>query len=384
MQFIMNKSTLCNHDKMIVSKYLNEYYFKMFVNNFKLNNLYFTSYNYININLSQNYTICNLKSKIDKATYLLPNLKEIIININIDSNRWTHDEYINKIYDLILKIKSIINSKYKLKIQFNRSNILISQTHGYTFNDINNNMNKYILLMELANTTKFYLILYHLENIVKMYDKLNYLTNLKFVFYGYIWVGFNESEIINNAINSKLNNNILYLFNYLGDSKLHLYKVSELNNFNIKFDGFKMYRFCKNHDNNENEKDISINDTYLNKVRLSKLIYTIIKFKNSNQRLINFSDDDISLNNQINNFNITHTDDGFIIRKLYYNIMCYKYGVKNIYSGMVDSNILINKIDEINYKINLKTAISFSKLHKLEISYYTWSILMDDIENINH
>ena len=286
-------SKLCNHDKMIVSKYLNEYYFNIFINNFKLNSLYFTSFNCININLNQHYTLLNLKFKIDKVIYLLPNLKEIIININIDSNKWTHDDYINKIYDLILKFKSIINSKYNLKIQFNKSNILIFQTHGYTFNDINNDINKYILIMELANTTKFYLILYHLENIVKTYDKLNYLTNLKFVFYAYIWVGFNELEIIHNVIDLELNDKILYLFNYLGESKIHLYKRSELNNFNIKFNGCEIFRYWMNCDNNENELDISINNSYLYQITLSKLIYNIIKFKNSNQRLINFSDDDI-------------------------------------------------------------------------------------------
>ena len=159
----MSKSCkLCNNEKMIISKYLPSYTFKTFVNAFNLKNMYFTSYNYITINGIQKYNFECIKYKIDKLISEFPNLKEIIINVNLlISSINLESKIIFNLFKLYNKLNIEFNiQKLKFKFKFNYEKISISY---YYFNSVSNKdiefFNELLKIIKISETTNFYLFI---------------------------------------------------------------------------------------------------------------------------------------------------------------------------------------------------------------------------------
>jgi len=319
---------LSKHEKMIVSKYLDNSTFKCFINKFNLNDMYFSSFNYVFFNLNQHYTVLNIKNKIDNTIKNFPNLKEIVIGINIDKFCNLHFRKIsNNVYNFIQKVEKIKND-YDLNIiyQFNYNKILydIGNTEiNYLLNFINN-----------FKSTIFYLVFHNINLLNKYINDFKNFKNVKFIF---------ETRNFNEILQTS-NLNIYYNYdfiheNYKDTSKTRFYTYNDIiNNGYIQNNYVKFIK--PNYETTFKNTGSYYN--YLSDIeKYSKIIYQNIKFKSTFKNFINFTDNDNALNEELH------------LHKNYYYInqfiKLYKYGVKNIYSKLINFDVIYNHLILLDY-----------------------------------
>jgi len=363
----MNLIKLPINEKMIVSKYLNKYDFEKFVNTFKLNNMYFTSFNCINLNLCQKYNIDNILFKYNQLIKLLPNLNEIQLNINLTNSYLYFDDDLIKLYNFIKNIQNKLNKNVLLKFNFK------SKIYSYVRDSIldlhtETILKKYLEIVKLSKSNLFYLIISKI-NIINYINKnydLNKIPNLKIMLY------INNINIINLKYIPNLyysytlysNNRYIIIFTYDELKKyITTYKNGEINYIYDKY------------------KNTFISNKYIhlfgNIVKIP-LIYQIIKFKNN--PLYN---DYISKINEIYNINnnkILQHQTKFILKYIVSMINIYLY---NIYNPEMNFEQIHNKL-QINTIVN-RHIIIFKPLIKFNLTeYHNYVALITDIKRLKN
>ena len=348
----MTISILDNNSKMITSKYIYGKYFTNFVKAFKLQDYYFTTFNYIIINtFSHDYKLCISNSAIErikKTLQLFPNLNEIVLNFVSPSNIIDYKLKVFKYYydkfkeNIKIKI-NIISQSYK---PYKEVYVILKSEDEYIFKNIfEPNVKQKVYLMPTDINTY--------EDMLKFKD-----YNLIYELHG---LAIDETEeIVNIFKNLKLN--IKYGINFEYDLKL--------NNIN----DIKKYCFI------QNNHILGIKTCYKNKIEYIehfKDYYDLFKLKNTN---LNYLREYITnIDGLINNIDkICYSGLQFY---LYIIRMC-KYGVKNIYiEGPIEYDIMYNKLCLYNY-INNINAIVWLKCKKINIkAYHNYKKLFKEIEN---
>jgi len=154
MSYKFNKNEL-----IIISKYIEhddyENYFKIFPN---INELYHSTFNYINLNIyDYNYTY-NYIIKHKSILNIFPNVKTIIINFNF---KYTYYHNIN-LLKLIIKVFNLFNNLYKgkfIKIIINNEKLIFSyrtpKDKTIKYLDI---INELIKNNQMSDNFKFYML----------------------------------------------------------------------------------------------------------------------------------------------------------------------------------------------------------------------------------
>ena len=366
---IFKPSILPINEKMIVSKYLNNYDFKTFINSFNLNNMYFTSYNYITSNLFQNYTQENIYYMYNKAINDISNLKEIIIKIKLDSSLLyltNNNNFIERIFKII-KYCNINNIKKSLYIVFNKSKLYIN-CYKYDMINYKQMIEKYIIIAKLSKSTTFYFITRN-TNFIK--DNLNNnFKNISFIYYVPKYGDINKIPKLDN---------IYYCIYYNNLTKNILYTYRQFKNYTYKYKNKFKYIYDKN-----KNRFIHINyDDLLNNVKKIPLIYEIIKNINVNNNdkfyYLNNINKLFQLNkNRIFEYNI------ITLNRIIQLMNVYKYILK--YNKNIDIDIkMINKKLKDNFYIDVsETSIIFSQLYKLKINrFMEWYDMLYEIKHLN-
>jgi len=349
-------SKLDNNSKMIVSKYLIGKNFTDYVKTFNLYDYYYTTFNYITIDLIHscynkssisNLVIKRIKQHLNKFS----NLNEIVLNIVEDLENSNTNDVLNEARYYYNKFKDTFKN-----IKFN---IL---TKNYTpYKEI------YIEGIDDDN-----------EEFFKNIFEPNVKQKVYIYFYG-LWYR-NDLSVL-----SKYKN-----YNILIDL-LHV-KINILNILN-KFKDYKIYFTIFD---NFYLKFVNLNDIYKYFIIKDNVIYGIKPRYDKNLKFII----DIELYNQI--FKLIHTNLNYL-REYITNAdsvineinnskggydchnelnVCnmYKYGVKNIYSeNILDSDAVYNILNLNDYIKNVN-IIAWLKCKKINIPYYCYYDLFKEIE----
>ena len=349
-------SKLDNNSKMIVSKYLIGKDFTNYIDAFKIQDYYHTTFNYIVIDLIHSYynkssisnsAIKRIKNNLSKFS----NLNEIILNIvvdleNIDSN------------NLLYEVKYYY-SKFKDTFKNIKFNILTKNYIPYKE-----------IYIDLINDD----IIEFLKNI--------FIPNVKQKVYIYFYGLWYRTDL---SILSKYKNyDILIDLLHVKINKLNI--LNKLKDYKIYYTIYDDYYFRLTN-LNDIEKYFVIKDNviYGIKPRYNKTIryidnielYSqIFKLKHTNlNNLNNFITNADSIIDEINNSKCGH---GCHNNLKVYNM--YKYGVKNIYSEDVLDNDTIYDILNLNDYIKNVNIIVQLKCRKVNMSYYYYSDLFKEIE----
>ena len=336
-------SKLDNNSKMIVSKYLIGKDFIDFTKAFKIQDYYFTTFNYIIINNNiLNITIKRIIRNLQSFT----NLNEIVLNfVSLD---WL---YLFDIINYYNRFKRIIKNK-QIKFRFVNENYKAYNKIYVRYQNIDYYMEFFKNIFEPNVKQKVYLLFDNdVINDVYKYTNYNILIDL---------FDINKYEILNNFEKFK-KYNIYYtvLPNYKYKFKIN--KINDINRYFIIDNNLIKY----------------VKPNYIYKVKYLddfNLYYQLFKIKHMN---LNY------LNNYITNANdIINTIYDKDIR-LYKIEFCsiivnmYKYGVINIYEDIIDDMVVYNKFELI---IRIKDISPF-KYFIDEKSTIKHSFLMFDINH---
>jgi len=370
---IFKTSTLPINEKMIVSKYLNNYDFKAFINTFNLNTMYFTSYNYITLNLFQNYTQENILHKINNLINDMPNLNEIIIKINLDSSlilSLDNKEFVERIFKII-NYYNTCNVKKSLNIVFNKPKLYIDCFNFNMYVKHKQIIEKYITITKLSKSTLFYFIIDN-TNFINLFNEINKdnFKNISFIYYVSKYTNINKIPKLDSLYycicDNKLTKNIVY--NY-----------QQFKNYTYKYKNKLKYIY----DENKNRFIYVRYDNLLNDAEKIPLIYEIIKNIN-----INNNDKFYYLNNinklfQLNKNKIFKSNIG-TLNRIVQLMNVYKYILK--YNKNIDIDIkMINEKLKSNFYINVSETPIFSQIYKLvKINrYMLWYDMLYDIKHLN-
>ena len=372
---------------MIISKYLPSNSFKTFIKAFKLNDLYFTSYNYITINEFQKYDIDSIKYNINKLILEFPNLKEITIKINILNSiiDITACELISKLYKLYHAINIFEN--FTINFKFNHKKIGITYYKLIRFTDDNEikSINQWLKIINISKSTMFYMFVdskhwNRIENGDLKFLK-NHPENMKLVY------NINFYKNVDNIIvDDDLLYSCVFYDNYGFIEGVKYDSLNVVYNYNdfIKYSFIcnnKLKYVCIKNENQNLKPNIIYNINYIalfKEIKYIPLIYKIQKFINEYTSK-NLTTNEIEFVNYI--YKIKCSKINFTLNRLIKMINIYKY------TGNVDYNYMENKLLLTNADIRDDILIKIKKWKYDNIfhfhDWYDISVYIKDIYNCN-
>ena len=356
----------------IISKYINHYEFKNLLDCYeKLNQLYFSTFNIINI--PYNYIMLNkqIENIINNIIIRLPNVNEIILNFYNEQNNYIcNNDFIefvlcnyNKFDEYLIKHNLNKRIKIKLKLNFNIMFYISEEYNDYIFE-------VYLIYMMLQ------------KNII--------INQLSIIFDRTIKIKINDIyNIVNKYIFSKLR--FISRINYIEWNELNE-KYKNINGFLYSF-GFGG-KFCFNNDEsylNNIYIQHYINKyysryLYLHDINKFPYIYQLLKIKYNHSKLfiyrLNEYDDEML--NTIINYKSRNIDN--LIYETY-SIDNFKYSFDDkTQNYIMKFNKYYNGCIELNdiklYKnINKDFEIGFSFKSITKLAEYWYNIVQNDVKN---
>jgi len=353
-------SKLDNNSKLIVSKYLIGKDFTDFVNTFNLHNYYHTTFKYIIVNYcdavySFGSKTCISNSMIEKVMIKLndlPNLNEILLNFVCKSN-FVNDKTFNIIVKYYIKFQKLNKSNKNIKI-----------------NIVNNKYNDYKEIFVEPNDID-----------EKFYTEYILVPHAKQKVY----------IVVNNYINEKYESLLDEKYNLIFDChNLNMDKINEYSEICKKYNiNYSIGGYC-----GYNIKFKTISDKYFD---VYKNVFVDIKQK---YRQLNFPSILKDINMYCKIFKIKHENLDYLndyitcaseyidilkhsnekYNTFYYSniVDFYKYGVKNIYSDIMQHLVVLDKLD-IAIKIKHINVNNYLRCVKFKQNYYLRYYLYNEI-----